>query len=327
MDGNLACGLAGLVGIAAVVLSRKQSEGRPKGTSRRLSTHPLFAWAVENVSVLGVTVFADRLFPHPRQTFASLCAHTLPSHILQVAGLAVVQWILTHVVYSHMPHFGGQARPLPSITVQVWDYTKSAGLPTLIVVGGICAALPTMSSGDFAQMVPAIDRISPMLFLLKLFIMRVCVDIGFYTGHRMLHHRSLYWMHRYHHQHYKPMLASSFHFNPLDYITEAGIPVGLGFAALWVLGLQATLFEMNLLTGYISWHLQGSHCAKPLPTVTYFPPLAPLYQLLLGPVDIGNVCHHDLHHARLSCNYGISIWLDILMGTRHEDFSFLKGDE
>merc|ERR1712113_700345 len=87
---------------------------------------------------------------------------------------------------------------------------------------------------------------------------------------------------------------------------------------------------MGLVFAYILWHQVGSHCGKALPCVTYFPPLAPLYQLLIGPVDRNNVKHHDIHHARLNCNYSITIWPDVIMGTRlvdHRDTEFKAFDD
>lgn len=66
---------------------------------------------------------------------------------------------------------------------------------------------------------------------------------------------------------------------------------------------------------YMNWYEIGSHSGKPVPTVTYFPPLAPLYNTLLGDVDKRNVEFHERHHNRLDQNYGITQWLDWLLGT------------
>merc|ERR1712118_585627 len=85
------------------------------------------------------------------------------------------------------------------------------------------------------------------------------------------------------------------------------------------LSLQPGRFEQSLILNYIIWHAASGHVGKPLPCVTWFPPLAPLYQLALGPVDRDSIKHHDVHHARLDCNYSISVWPDILMGTRLAD--------
>jgi len=114
-------------------------------------------------------------------------------------------------------------------------------------------------------------------------------------------------------------VATNFHFHPVDLFIEAVVPMALGRAALQAMTVQLTHFESNLISSYILWHEVGSHCGKPMPCVTYYPPLAPFYQLLLGNIDRNNVKHHDIHHAKLNCNYSISIWPDIVMGTRMVD--------
>ena len=78
-------------------------------------------------------------------------------------------------------------------------------------------------------------------------------------------------------------------------------------------------FLCQPMTGYIQWYEIASHSGKEVPTVSYFPPLAPLYTAAqaLGPgVDARNVAFHDRHHGLVKCNYGITQWCDMLMGTR-----------
>jgi hypothetical protein len=40
------------------------------------------------------------------------------------------------------------------------------------------------------------------------------------------------------------------------------------------------------------------------------------YTLLLGDVDARNVEFHERHHNKLHQNYGITQWVDYLLGTR-----------
>lgn len=162
-------------------------------------------------------------------------------------------------------------------------------------------------------------KFHPLRLLMKFAVMRFCVDVGFWLGHRVLHMPQFYWIHRRHHEHFRPGVPTNFHFAPLDLWIEAVFPITLGLVSLDLLKMPMARFELAAITTYIVWHESGSHCGKALPTVTYFPPLAPLYQLLLGEVDEENVKHHDVHHARLNCNYSIAIWPDIVMGTRVRD--------
>lgn len=325
-NGRPAIGLAAVVAAAAVVLGRKQEDDKTQLKSHRMTSHPLLTWIVENSCILGVSLFSSRIFdmfhnPRASCSAGSLFLHLMPGHIMQVWGILAIQAFLTHYTYSDVPTFNGKHRPHSSLAYLVWDFVRSNLGQSVVSVATVSAAVALRGPQAFNQAVPAIDRIKPMIFLFKLAIMRACVDIGFYFGHRALHHRSLYWIHRYHHQHYRPTLDTNFHFSPLDVFIEAGFPVFLGLSTLEILGFKNSLLEASLLVGFIGWHEQGSHCGKPLPTVTYFPPLAPLYQLILGPVDKDNVRHHDIHHARLNCNYGITIWPDALMGTREQGAS------
>merc|ERR1712087_55990 len=133
-------------------------------------------------------------------------------------------------------------------------------------------------------------------------------------------------LHRKHHEHARPSLATNYHFDPIDFYIEAFLPLTAGLVTLDKLNLKPARFEMALMLSYIVWHAVGSHCGKPLPVVTWFPPLAPLYQLAFGAEH--GARHHDVHHARLNCNYSLAVWPDIVMGTRvkHHRDCIRKGE-
>jgi sterol desaturase/sphingolipid hydroxylase (fatty acid hydroxylase superfamily) len=97
--------------------------------------------------------------------------------------------------------------------------------------------------------------------------------------------------------------------------TQAFVPFILGLEVLRRLGTHSSRLEVALYATYINWYEIGSHSGKPVPTVTYFPPLSPLYRALLGDVDAQNVEFHERHHNKLNQNYGITQWLDKLLGT------------
>jgi len=313
---GMSAALAAVVAAAALLLGRRQQRERKLEEPQCLASHPLVAWFLENFAIIGVTVFSMSILPPPRQTALGVLAVSLPTHFLQVWLSMAVMGVVTHGIYSHVPRFGETGRPKTTLRYLIWDFMRSNFATSCGTVGPIAAIVAQQPARMFAHANPAKVKISPLGFMVKLAIVRVCVDVGFYLGHRALHHRSLYWVHRYHHSHYKPVIGTNFHFSPLDLLIEASLPVAFGLVTLDAIGLYSTTFEKSLLVGYIGWHEQGSHCAKPLPAVTYFPPFAPLYQLLLGPVDKHNVRHHDVHHSLLNCNYGITIWPDIVMGTR-----------
>lgn len=139
----------------------------------------------------------------------------------------------------------------------------------------------------------------------------------FYAGHRALHSRALWPLHRRHHEHATTALATNYHFHPLDLFVEAYVPVLAGLLATSAVGLKPTSFEIMLVVAHVFWYEIGSHGGKEVPTVTWFPPLAPLYTAALGySPDAHNVWHHERHHNLVSCNYGITQWPDMLMATR-----------
>eukprot|EP00747_Dinoflagellata_sp_TGD_P170379 gnl/TRDRNA2_/TRDRNA2_201791_c0_seq1.p1 gnl/TRDRNA2_/TRDRNA2_201791_c0~~gnl/TRDRNA2_/TRDRNA2_201791_c0_seq1.p1 ORF type:complete len:373 (+),score=25.11 gnl/TRDRNA2_/TRDRNA2_201791_c0_seq1:61-1179(+) len=295
--------LTAVVAVAGLALGELKSERR---CARLTSSHPLFTWMVENVCIIGTAFVAFAM-----NSSGSVMSAYL-STLFQVWTSLAIQGVLTNVVYSHIPYFSGGARPKQSLGLLIRDYVRTNWLVDAVSTS-LKFFIPKMLS---RRLVPTSEKFSPLAFIAKLAVMRVSVDIGFWLGHRALHHRSLYWMHRRHHEHHKPVLATNYHFHPVDLFIEAGFPILLGYTHLLLLGCPSSMLELHLFAGYIGWHEVGSHCGKPVPTISYFPPLAPLYQLILGDVDRNNVQHHDIHHARLNCNYSIVIWPDVVMGTR-----------
>lgn len=311
--------LLAVVAAAAVLLERRQRREDKNKESRRWSSHPLVTWLLENSAVISVSVFANGLLSPPSQNFLSVFSKALINNIVQVWASMSLQGLYTHGIYGHLPHFSDEGRPHTSFPSLVKDYVQCLVPQQLFTVSLVALAFAKAPQHQFAKDFQMKAAISPVSFLFKYAIMRFFVDIGFWGGHRVLHHKSFYWIHRYHHTHYKPVLGTNYHFSPIDIFVEAAFPVMLGLGFLEGFGVQTTQLEKTLMVGYVGWHEQGSHCGKRLPTITFFPPLAPLYQLLLGNVDHNNIRHHDLHHNILNCNYGITIWPDIVMGTRHAD--------
>lgn len=316
-----------IVSVAAMINgknhSRKSScaDDERRGEIRRWTRHPLITWLLENISIVGVVTLIYSMLPTPkhRSPASSFCMF-MPMQIAMTWSLVGVQLFLTHHVYHDVPWFGSQAsrrRAMSSFTCMIRDYLW-CNLPNDL-----------LNSAVFAQQATTWDRrqywhifknrhFSPLSFLKKLMVVRIGTDIAFWCGHRALHAPQLYWLHRRHHEHHHPTTATNFHFSAADLFIEGGIPIGTGMGLLELFGWQPTHYEAMLLSGYMVWQLSGSHTGKALPTVTYFPPLAPLYQLMLGPVDERLIEHHEVHHNSLSCNYGITVWPDMLFGTRRE---------
>ncbi|CAK0793610.1 unnamed protein product [Prorocentrum cordatum] len=122
--------------------------------------------------------------------------------------------------------------------------------------------------------------------------------------------------HKRHHEHKAPGLHTNFHFTVPDLFIEGVLPIVAALFSLRpLLGVFPKPVEMGLLHVCLQWYEIGSHSGKPVPTVSYLPPLAPLYRAVFGDVDKRNVEFHHAHHALTHCNYGITQWLDHALGT------------
>jgi methylsterol monooxygenase len=162
-----------------------------------------------------------------------------------------------------------------------------------------------------------VRRLRLVPFLVKLVLARLVADVTFYVLHRALHTRALYGrLHKRHHEHKAPGLHTNFHFTAADLLIEGALPIVAALASLKpLLGTSPKPVELGLLHVCLQWYEIGSHSGKPVPTVSYLPPLAPLYRAILGDVDRRNVEFHHAHHQLTHCNYGITQWLDHALGT------------
>jgi hypothetical protein len=71
---------------------------------------------------------------------------------------------------------------------------------------------------------------------------------------------------------------------------EALLPFAVALTVVtFGMGLWTTQLEAYGLLSHIMWFEVGSHCGKPLPTLTTLPPLSPLLRLAVGDFDDRNV--------------------------------------
>jgi hypothetical protein len=88
------------------------------------------------------------------------------------------------------------------------------------------------------------------------------------------------------------------------------------------LGWHTSGLEEFGLLAHVMWYETASHAGKPLPTLSFCPWLAIVYRsrwfctmLGISDPDRNNVLFHHSHHVLHRCNYGITPWLDCLLGT------------
>ncbi|KAJ8028198.1 Fatty acid hydroxylase domain-containing protein 2 [Holothuria leucospilota] len=129
-------------------------------------------------------------------------------------------------------------------------------------------------------------------FLLEALVFLIIEEIGFYYGHRLLHHPTLYkHFHKIHHEWTAPIAAVTIYCHPLEHVLANLIPAMMGplvmgshFAVMLLWGVSAQTTAMI------------HHCGYHLP-------------LMSSPEA------HDFHHLKFNQNFGVLGILDRLHGT------------
>ena len=277
--------------------------------------NPLIAWMVENVCICSLALLRWHCVPFAAPgDIPMLMLLMFLGSLFTVEGGIVVHYILAEFIYTDVPYLNGEkSKPLKiSEAVKAWC---TCNFPASMVA--VCS-LPLLVKSDIEiyneKINPHVDWV---MFLCKLIIVRITVDVSFYIAHRLLHTKLMYPLHKKHHQHHECQIFntnSQFHF--LDLIIEGFVPplIGLEFV-LPQLGFFTTYFEQYLIFSYIIWYETGSHCGKELPTVSYFPPISVVTRWL--GLEENNIRFHENHHKHHNCNFGITQWIDLLLGSRN----------
>jgi sterol desaturase/sphingolipid hydroxylase (fatty acid hydroxylase superfamily) len=133
-------------------------------------------------------------------------------------------------------------------------------------------------------------------------------DTYYYWLHRFMHLKWVFpWVHKTHHLSHTPSPWATLAFNPPETVLEFAIyPLMLFLVPLHPIALGCfVLYNIILNTaGHIGFEIvPHSHFRHPLLKFSL------------------TVTHHDMHHSKINCNYGIyfSIW-DRIMGTNHKDY-------
>lgn len=133
----------------------------------------------------------------------------------------------------------------------------------------------------------------------------------YYPFHRALHHRRLFWIHRWHHESVVTTPLSGLSMHPLE-------------AVGWTLAMllpPVVLTRLGLCGGagwltFLAWHWVGNIVGHANAE------LAPLRSTRFTSFWMSNpISYHSLHHARFEGHYGFVIAaLDRTFGTEHPDW-------
>lgn len=137
--------------------------------------------------------------------------------------------------------------------------------------------------------------------------------IFYYFLHRGMHHRRLFWMHRWHHESLVTTPWTGFSMHPAE-------------AMGWVVGMLApcvVLTQLGLLGfwGWLAWiwfiwtgNIAGHANAE----------MFPLRSTRASSVLSNPISYHSLHHARFDGHYGfVASFMDRLFGTEFPDWKEL----
>ena len=137
--------------------------------------------------------------------------------------------------------------------------------------------------------------------------------IFYYFLHRSMHHRRLFWMHRWHHESLVTTPMTGFSMHPVEAI---GWTIGM-------LGPCIALAQTGLLGfwGWLAWlwfiwtgNIAGHANAEMFPLRS-----TPASTILSNPIS-----YHSLHHARFDGHYGfITAFMDRIFGTEFPDWKEL----
>jgi sterol desaturase/sphingolipid hydroxylase (fatty acid hydroxylase superfamily) len=240
------------------------------------------------------------------------------SNMIAEEGAVFLHHLTSTKLYSKVPYFRQQmnsANPLELGAFKDWIWGNGV---LQLVGGGLClgfveSLMPKEAADEITE-----TPFSILGFLKNFAIFRVVVDVCFYCGHRMLHENNWLYqnIHKRHHLHYTTNLRTNYMFHPIDLFIESAFPIFAGIVFLRKgLGIKMSRYEIHLMMTYVAWHEAGTHLGKPLPVISTYPPLSILYTAFTD-AEKHSIEFHEVHHNRRRTNYGITQWIDLLMGSR-----------
>ena len=250
--------------------------------------------------------------------FPVVCA----TNMLLIETIIAVQYLLLKTVYSSTPIHSKGASP----RVDILKSILTIHLPVNAIVMCTVSALTRGQPGMLILLHPSeeVRMWSVGRWVFNFAVYRLVYDASFYVFHRAMHHSSVYaYTHKTHHKHHSTDLSTNYQFSAVDLFVEAMLTV---FVAQMFLALLLEP-EMPYLAGtvygtYVQWYQIGSHAPRQMHAATAFPPLSPVYNHPLAkrvrPPSLRKhdaVEFHAAHHKRVKGNYGITPWMDWLLGT------------
>ena len=269
----------------------------------------VLACLIEHACIIVPALLRSKLPLGSQESFPHFFLWTVMSQF-NTEVVMCATYVLAKTLYRDVPYFAGKETHRPTLsTVAAW---LKCNLVVHIV--GSCIAW-NIISGLSAKQYHTDRPFHLATFCVNFIVVRLFTDVIFYCLHRMLHTRWFYWIHKKHHQHHScNSISTNTQFSALDLFFEGLVPVLSAMLLAEALGCDLdSKLEKNLLSNAMLWYEVGSHAGKELPIVSYCPPVAPLTRYF--GLERRNVAFHEDHHKFTHCNYGITQWIDCVLGT------------
>jgi len=301
----------------------------------------LTAWLVENGSIWLIT-FARVSLPRPqrwnelddsawkkfrkyvRNVFICLSSNL----IAEQGGLFLLHLISTRL-FTHIGFFREQIRSAHPFSISAFKDWCKGSINLHLFAGGLALALIESLKPRWAEIELETTPFDIRRFLSNLAIVRVALDMTFYALHRGMHENAVLYnsIHRFHHTDFQTNLRTNLKFTAIDLFLESAAPFFVGLSTVRVLfGRKMSRFEILSIMSHTAFHELSTHLGKPLQVTSIFPPLSLFYNSIVD-VDKKAVEFHESHHNYRRANFGITPWLDHLLGTaRYHPPERMKGE-
>lgn len=227
--------------------------------------------------------------------------------VLRYALLAGSLFLIFYKVWHH--HFADRKIQHRFPRWSTIRYEIRHSMETALVLAVMGLGIYGLDQMGWTRIYHDIDAYGTGYWWMSVGILILAHDTYFYWMHRLLHRRPWFqWLHRVHHRSFNPTPWSSLSFHPLEALLEFGIaPLAVVLmpvhtSALLVFATWSILFNM---IGHLGYELFPRGFVR-----------HPVFRWL------NTSTHHNLHHARSNCNYGLyfNFW-DRIMGTNAPDYA------
>ena len=200
-----------------------------------------------------------------------------------------------------------------------WPWEKDpAGWPKLLVKSILTTLFNVLvvafvvvlidSSIDFKFVMDPAQEPPVTTMLWQFVVMFVAQEVGFYLVHRTVHHPSLYWIHKKHHNYYSTITLAAQYCHPLEQMMANVVPTGIGYTLLSKV-YPVHIYAVIIWLTFRMFETYDGHCGYDWPWS----------QAGILPFSAGGT-YHSFHHSKNSGNYSAMLHILDTVLTTNDDF-------